>query len=314
LKVSQKIFKVASFLGKIYSISELKELKVRRRGKIMVPEIINRELSLFETDVIKFFGDVSTDNIKPINLNSEKLKHYNSLKYTNSAYLINDEYILNMEFQTKYYDMISFEMLYNRGELNSLYDLDVNSIGIHLLREHEEKVTGIFQAGEYGTKMYFKYPVFKVWELEPDKIFNAGLVGLYPLVPLVKKDKKLLKSSYEAILKSDISEGNKSDLLFKLVVLAGLIYEKEVINKMLSYNKMRESSVVQEWVNDSVIYAKREMLSDFIQEKFGEVPPEVSYEINLINEVPKLSEVSRLIFKSGSLEEVKEILQDQPEE
>jgi len=193
----------------------------------MKPEIINRELSLFELDVIKFFGDVSTDNIKPINISSEE--NFNALKYTHSAYLINDEYILNLEFQTKYYERISFEMLYNSGELHSLFGLDINSIGIHLLREHEEKITGIFQAGEYGTKMYFKYPVFKVWELEPDKIFNAGLVGLYPLVPLVKKDEKLLKSSYEAILKSDISEDNKSDLLFKLVVLAGLIYENERI-------------------------------------------------------------------------------------
>jgi len=78
--------------------------------------------------------------------------------------------------------------------------------------------------------------------------------------------------------------------------------------------KMRESSVVQEWVNDSVIYAKREMLSDFIQEKFGEVPHEVSIELNIIKELPKLSEISRLIFKSVSLEEVKEILEGESEE
>ncbi|CCQ97848.1 conserved hypothetical protein [[Clostridium] ultunense Esp] len=126
-----------------------------------------------------------------------------------------------------------------------IYFYPAHDHGTHLLQEewHGEKF------------LAYTYRVIRIWELSPQEIVENGWVGLYPLLPLMRRNmprkirKEALQFGVDAIMKvTDIAL--RRDLLAVMGVLAGEIYPKEWIHSMIRREMIMESPIYQDWMRD----------------------------------------------------------------
>lgn len=64
---------------------------------------------------------------------------------------------------------------------------------------------------------------------------------------------------------------------------------------------MIESKIVNEWKAEAELAAKREMVLDFLESRFGEVPAEVSAKIRASKDADQCRRWGRLVGKSATL-------------
>jgi len=103
--------------------------------------------------------------------------------------------------------------------------------------------------------------VIRVWEERRQPIIAAGLVGLYPLLPLMKGEIK--DETPEQALKESISvvqeiqdEALQLDLLAAMAILAGGKYSSDMVLSMIRGEMVMESPIFQEWVKDAETSAR----------------------------------------------------------
>ena len=101
----------------------------------------------------------------------------------------------------------------------------------------------------------FTYQVIRVWEQDRQLIIDQKLLGLYPLLPLMKSQKdedaeRSLQESIKVIREiQDISL--QEDLLAVMAILANGKYSAELINSMIRREMIMESAIFQEWSREA---------------------------------------------------------------
>jgi hypothetical protein len=256
-------------------------------------------LDEFSSDIVEFFTGIKADKItildKELNLPS---------KYVDSAYKINDEFILNIEIQTKYDENLPFRMALYSLVLKDRYKLPVKSYVIYLTPDKKEKITDHYSEEFEGCMAYYKYDLIRLWDYNPREVIKKNLLGVFPLVPLMKKDEKLLKICNDKIVQSILKDNVKKDLLGSLESFAGLLYKKEVIRNMLSYEKMKDSVTVQAWVSEG----EKKLLLKMLNKKFKKVPKEIIEAINSIEESDAIEAIGEKIFEFKTLDDLRKLL------
>lgn len=146
-----------------------------------------------------------------------------------------------------------------------LYFYPAHDHGTHLLQEEWH--------GE--TFLEYTYRVIRIWELSPQEIVDNGWVGLYPLLPLMRRSapqkihKEALQFGMDAIMKiTDVAL--QRDLLAVMGVLAGEIYPKEWIHSMIRREMIMESPIYQDWVREEREKAMQEGMKEGMKEGLKE--------------------------------------------
>jgi predicted transposase YdaD len=105
------------------------------------------------------------------------------------------------------------------------------------------------------TSVNFTYQVIRVWEQDRQLIIDQKLLGLYPLLPLMKSQEdedpeRSLQESIKVIREvQDISL--QEDLLAVMAILANGKYSAELINSMIRREMIMESAIFQEWSREA---------------------------------------------------------------
>ena len=115
--------------------------------------------------------------------------------------------------------------------------------------------------GELKT-VEFTYRVVRVWEQSRQAVIGQKLVGLYPLLPLMKGEagedpKQVLQQSIEAVKEVE-DKSLQQDLLAVMGILAGGRYAAELVYSMIRREMVMESPIYQEWVKEERAEAKAE--------------------------------------------------------
>lgn len=117
--------------------------------------------------------------------------------------------------------------------------------------------------------------MIRIWELSPQEIVDNGWVGLYPLLPLMRRNaprkirKEALQFGVDAIMKvTDIAL--RRDLLAVMGVLAGEIYPKEWIHSLIRREMIMESPIYQDWIREEREKAMQEGMIEGIKEGMKE--------------------------------------------
>ena len=158
----------------------------------------------------------------------------------------------------------------------------------------------------------YDYVVLRVWEQYRRDVIEARLVGLYPLLPLMKGRKpdetplEALQESMDAV--QDVGdEAVRKDLLAAMAILAEIRYSSDLVRSMIRREMIMESTVFQEWVKEDRAEAEakkaQEAICKFLNARFGDISRDLQARVKRVGNVDTLDAILDRIFSADSLKD-----------
>lgn len=173
--------------------------------------------------------------------------------------------------------------------------------------------------GELRT-LEFTYRVIRVWEHPRQTVIDQELIGLYPLLPLMKgkteeEPRQILQETFEVINKVK-DKALRQDLLVVMGILAGGKYAAELVYSLIRREMVMESPIYQEWVKEERIEAEargkiekaREDIYKFMGKRFGIDSGETTQKIKQIPDLETLDNLMEELFAANTREEAQDII------
>ncbi len=143
-----------------------------------------------------------------------------------------------------------------QGFLISEHQMPVYSCVVYLHPDAGLNDPGYYAYEGHGCKYVNEYKVIRLIEIEGQPILEAQTSGLLPLTPLMKPptgmdSEQWLRTCVEVIASSSKSISNRNQLMETLGIFSGLVYRAELIRQSLPEGIMRESSIVQHYMDEA---------------------------------------------------------------
>ncbi|GAB6274808.1 MAG: hypothetical protein STSR0004_16730 [Peptococcaceae bacterium] len=173
--------------------------------------------------------------------------------------------------------------------------------------------------GELKT-LEFTYRVIRVWEHPRQTVIDQGLIGLYPLLPLMKgkigeEPRQILQETFEVINRVK-DKALRQDLLVVMGILAGGKYAAKLVYSLIRREMVMESPIYQEWVKEERIEAEargkiekaREAICKFMAKRFGIDSGDTMQKIKQIPSLEILDNLMEELFAANTKEEAQDII------
>jgi predicted transposase YdaD len=177
--------------------------------------------------------------------------------------------------------------------------------------------------GELKT-LEFTYRVIRVWEQPRQPLIDQRLIGLYPLLPLMKGEagenpKQVLQQSIEVVTKIE-DKALQQDLLAVMGILAGGKYAAELVYSMIRREMILESPIYQEWVKEEraeaeargeargMVDAKQDSIRKYLNRRFGAASADLQQTVQKMTGLKVLDSVMEELFTANTLEEARVII------
>jgi predicted transposase YdaD len=178
--------------------------------------------------------------------------------------------------------------------------------GLHRLRDKWDM--GILE---------YAYTVIRVWEERRQPIIAAGLVGLYPLLPLMKGENK--EETPEQALKESISvvqeiqdEALQLDLLAAMAIMAGGRFSEKLVLSMIRREMVMESPIFREWVREEraegKAEGKAEAICKYLEVRFDTASLGLQQRVRSITDLDELNRIMNSIYTAGTTDEAHAII------
>lgn len=194
-------------------------------------------------EILKYFLNIDVEKVDIIEeIPSETV----SIRSTDFPLIVKEksgnEYILLLEIQSnwreeKIYDIIDYWTRFKRK-----YGLEIRCAMI-LLSKHG-KARGDF----VSDSLSFSFELIKIWEYEPEDIFNLKLIQLIPFIPLMKNGTEYVDTAVDNLYYCEIKEEIKSDYLTALAFFTGM---RDIKLAKALFEKRRDlmiESPVYDWI------------------------------------------------------------------
>jgi len=192
--------------------------------------------------------------------------------------------------------------------------------------EHDNKTHRLTDCWGEVVTLEFTYRVIRVWEQPRQPIIEQKLIGLYPLLPLMKSEagedaKQVLQQSIEVVSKIE-DKALRQDLLAVMGILAGGKYAAELVYSMIRREMVMQSPIYQEWVKEERAEAeekgrvegrvetKQEVICKFLARRFGIDSAETQEKVQQLTNLEILDNVLTELFVANSLEEAQNIIKE----
>ncbi|APQ78761.1 MULTISPECIES: Rpn family recombination-promoting nuclease/putative transposase [Clostridium] len=239
----------------------------------------------------------------------------------------NERYILNIEPQGYLDHKMPARMLRYKSDIWE-YTIDkgmgtpsIKQAVIYFYKEHDNKQYTLRDNWDGEKTLEFSYKAVKVWEMNKESVISKQLLGLYPLLPLMKRD---LNETDEGILNQTIctiktiqNESLKSDLLAVTSILASEKFTSQLVKKYIRREMLMNSSLFNEWVEEERKEAAekaskesaRKYILELLTEKFDFVSQDIRDTVSEINDIGVLDGLVKKIIKVNTIEEFKNLLE-----
>ncbi len=119
-------------------------------------------------------------------------------------------------------------------------------------------------------KLIYEYFVINAWELDRDIIIKNRLVGLYPLLSILKTKAnetvdQLMKVSTAAISEVE-DEALRCEVFAVFSILGSGVYSKELIKKYVRRQDVMNSDLIMEWTQEDRDEAVAEAVAEAVKE------------------------------------------------
>jgi len=227
------------------------------------------------------------------------------------------EFILHLEFQSSYDANMPHRMLSYYARILDKYKFPIYPVVIYLYPDRP----GLDIPDSYVSSIYeedillFKYKILKAWEIEPNRIIDSNLYGLFPILPLVKHgktdDMDHLAECFDLIQNLDIEDNElKADIYFSTGILAGLRYSKEIIRNFMKVEILEKSEIYQDVLNKGMKKGMEESIIQILSRRFGDVSPGLADVIYHAKNKSKLHKLIDLALSSNNLAEFEKNMQN----
>ncbi len=180
---------------------------------------------------------IQLTEIKPSELSLEPIRADSVI------FLASDDIILHIEFQTQPLKEIPFRMLDYSIRLHRKYpNLNIHQVVIYLL----ESSSPLVKQNEFKLpNTYHRFNLICLWEVPTETFLETP--GLLPFAVLSQTDnrEKVLRQIGEKI-EGIANRTNQSNISASTAILAGLLLEKSIIQRLLREEIMKESVIYQE--------------------------------------------------------------------
>ena len=175
--------------------------------------------------------------IKPTELSLEPIRADSLI------FLESEDLILHLEFQTNPEANIPFRMLDYRVRLYRLSpQKEVRQIVIYLQKSNSDLVNQeVFKLSQ----THHKFKVIRLWEVETEALLQAP--GLWPFAVLSQtKNREAVLTEVAYRLEGLTDRGEQSNVAASTALLAGLVLDRRLIQRILTEDIMRESVIYQD--------------------------------------------------------------------
>ena len=190
--------------------------------------------------------------------------------------------------------------------------------------EHDNKSHQLGDCWGSFKTLEFTYRVIRVWEESRETIIEQGLIGLYPLLPLMKGksgegSKQVLQQSITVVNQIE-DESLRQDLLAVMGILAGGKYDAELVYTLIRRDMVMQSPIYQDWVKEERAEAetkgrmegwraaKKETILKYLSRRFGEQPANLQEKVQKITDIQTLDSILEELFAAITAEEAQEII------
>ena len=138
---------------------------------------------------------------------------------------------------------------------------------------YEEDDNGVHRLSD--KEFEYTYTVIRVWEESRQSVVDSGLVGLYPLLPLMKGEEE--EEDPEQVLKESIAvvqgvedKSLRQDLLAGMAILAGGKFPERLVLSLIRRDMIMESPIYQEWAKEERVEKALEIARAALKEGIPE--------------------------------------------
>jgi hypothetical protein len=156
------------------------------------------------------------------------------------------------------------------------------------------------------TQLTLRSRVIELWTLSATELLAANDVGLIPWVPLANFEgapEVLVRQCHERIEQQAKPE-EYANLVAVTQVMTRLRYNDPQLLTLLGGTRaMIESPLIQELMDMKERESKQESILDFLEARFGTVPPDLAAAVRTIPETSQLRELHRFAALCAGLED-----------
>jgi predicted transposase YdaD len=192
--------------------------------------------------------------------------------------------------------------------------------------EHDNGINFLTDSWGEEKSLSYGFRAVRVWEMEKERVLEKELIGLFPLLPLMKEKpgetpEQVLETAVRAIEAVEDAP-LKADLLATVSILAGKRYAPALIRKFIRREMLMESQLLKEWTEEerreaAEKAAKEATLSiilDQLEEKFDLIPKRIKDQLSAIQDLETLRYLTKKIIKAATLEEFEKFLEKAKQE
>jgi len=186
--------------------------------------------------------------------------------------------------------------------------------------EHDNEEHSLINKWGDDGELQYSYRVIKVWEMDKNPVIENRLIGLYPLIPLMRTHKG--QSSEELIdltvktIETIEDEGTKNNVYAVFSILAGEKHSNDLIKKYVRREMLMKSTLFDEWVKEereeaavkAAIITTRQNTVDVLTERFDFVPTSIKEQLEEISDADTLNQLHRKAVKVSTVDEFIECL------
>ena len=230
------------------------------------------------------------------------------------------EALMHHEFQTtdSTPSAMPLRMAGYMGRMLEQYGLPVYSHVIYLRPNAGRHDRGEYVQDRPGYRVVIQYKVIRLSELAGQAILDGGYTGLLPFAPLMQPPEGLAAAPWlrQCVQRAEalpMAAETKANFLTDLVILSGLVYDYQTIQRIIPEDIMYESSVIQHFAEQGIEQGReqvgREFLLDVLALRFQpEDVQRLASRIEAIDDVQHLKQLHRAAIQVPSLEAFRHLL------
>jgi len=218
----------------------------------------------------------------------------------------NGDIALHIEFQTYNDSKMPYRMLRYATEVMEKHNLIPYQVVVYFSKNELKMDNNLdYHLGEENL-LNFRYRIIDIGKIKFEDIVKTKYYDLYTFLPVADKDKRqkekeaYLRKCVEAIRDMPVDKAKKSYIVTTAEILAGIIYDEEVIEKIFSevigMSILEESKIYKKILEKGKLEGKKEGE----KEKSIKIAKELLKKGMSIDEIAEVTELSK--------EEIKKLL------
>jgi len=225
-------------------------------------------------------------------------------------FLESEELILHIEFQTDPKEDIPYRMLDYATRLYRRYPRKpIHQVVIYLRKSDSPTV----RQNDYKQgKSSHQFEVIRLWEQPSEPLLKAP--GLFPFAILAQAEKQenLLRQIAQEI--EQISDSREqSNLAASTAILAGLVLKKDIIQRLLRKDIMKESVIYQEIWSEGLQEGRQKGEANLVlrqlNRRLGDISPELLPNIRSLD-LEQLENLGEALLDFQSLQDLEQWLEN----